>query len=265
MIIVKDPFDPYDYVTGRPIFYEPGHLFEEEDFDLRTNLYRRGRLPETLFWNNWNHHFADCHVAYDIKEQVYKRRRSYFHISTEPLVHVQARVRNGRPVPVAFFALDVKLCFDYFKIASGGKRWKYAFLHHCVNFSPMNLFNTDSNRDFNSLPASIQLRIAQFSSIFPPGNTGRYWEVLESKKVLQAIYANIKPQFEGLALNFRNAFSKPDDQVAGIGLFDRGENKMDVVLTAVVENPYQPLVLKNLKFEEPQEVRDEYDNGKYRE
>jgi hypothetical protein len=265
MLILRDWFDPYDYVTGRPIFYEPDHLFEGEDYDLGANFRRRAQLPVTLFWNNWERHFTDCHVVYDIKEQVYKRRRSYFHISTEPLVHVQARVRNGRSVPVAFFALDAKFCFDYFKIASGGMRWKYAFLHHCVNFRPMNLFNTDSDSDFNSLPVSVQLEIARLSSIFPPENTGRYWEVLESKWALPAIYANKKPKFDGLALNFKNPLSKPADQVSGIGLFSRGENKMDVVLTAVVENPYQSVNLKNLVFRYPKEVRADYENGKYQE
>jgi hypothetical protein len=265
VIVIRDPFDPYDYVTDYPLFYEPGHLLEGQDYDLGEYFYQRGCLPETVFWNNWNRDFTDCHVVYDIKEQVYKRRRSYFHISTEPLVKVQARLRNNRALPVAFFALNAGLCFDYFRIATKGKHWKYAFLHHCVNFRPMNLFNTDSDFDFNCLSASVQLGINSMLSRFPPGNTRRYWEVLESRNALSAIYANTKPKFDGLALNFKNRLSKPVDQVEGIGLFDRGEGKMDVVLTAVVENPDQPIDFKKLIFHDSKEVRDEYENGKYRE
>jgi hypothetical protein len=265
MIILRSQFDPYDYVTGYPILYEHD-LWGREDYALGPYLRRRVQLPETLFWNGHDQHFTDCHVFYDVKEQVYKRRRSYFHISAEPLIHVEARTSDSRSVPVAFFALDVKFCSDYFKIAYGRYNLKYAFLHHCVNFRPMNLFNTDSDSDFNSLSVSVQSEIDGLLNRFPSGNTRRYWMALESEKVLRAIYANAaRSKFDGLALNFKNSLSKPADQVEGIGLFDRGENKMDVVLTAVVENPYQPIALKKLKFESPLKVRAEYEDGKYRE
>ena len=109
-------------------------------------------LPERAMWNAG---FTNYHLEYDLKEQMYKKRKSYFHISDEPHPRIVAKNEGGKwAAPVAFFAMDVKTCIDFYAAKiSGMHKSPKAFLHHCANSAPMNLFNPDSN-DIDRVPFS---------------------------------------------------------------------------------------------------------------
>ena len=218
-------------------------------------------LPERAMWNAG---FTNYHLEYDFKEQVYKKRKSYFHISDKPHPRINAKNSNGKWVaPVAFFAMDVKTCIDFYAAKiSGMHKSPKAFLHHCANNGPLNLFNPDSN-DINRVPFPDIIRneiIKLRASPYP----NRYWAMLEQRPFMGPVYKYQKGKdvFDGMALNFKGTRTGDEERTEGIGLFSRGSIKMDVMRIAVIEDVFSDdFDPRNLFYNNPDSIKMSYRDG----
>jgi hypothetical protein len=197
------------------------------------------RISDTAYWSA---SFTNFHFDYDLNEQVYKKRKSYFHISDTPYHRIKAKDTHWM-TSVAFFAMDVKTCVDFFKIKYS--RWpqppKTAFLHHCANATSMNLFNPDSESDIDKVPFS-KVAAKSLNDLYTRGDPHRFWITLEHKEIMGPIYEyrDQRGMFDGIALNFKNSRSGTEDRTEGLCLFQRSTKKMDVMRIAVVDDPLSP-------------------------
>lgn len=221
-------------------------------------------LPERAMWNAG---FTNYHLEYALKEQVYKKRKSYFHISNKPYEQIRAENGKGRwPVPVAFFAMDVKTCLDFYTAKFLGRPdSNIAFLHHCANNAPMNLFNPDSN-DIDRVSFTdkarngiMKLRLSSYPN--------RFWMMLENREVMEPIYKyqRGKDVFDGMAINFKSTKTKDEEHTEGICRFSRGVLKMDVMRIAVVKDVFSSdFDPRNFYYMNPDSVSLSYQDGRYR-
>jgi hypothetical protein len=257
ILIKKQRFDFDDDERYPPILYKTGDGSPQEMEEYM-------KLPIEAFWNAG---FTNFHLDYDLKEQIYKKRKSYFHISEKPHTSIEAsNLRRRWVAPAAFFAMDVKTCMDYFRLRyEGHPAPNVAFLHHCANVSPMNLFNPDSRADINSVLFSEKAE-ATLIGLYASGHPHRYWQILERPEIMGPIYNyRGKAPFDGIALNFKNKLSADTDRTEGLCLFQRATRKMDVMRIAVVENPlsskFDP---RNYAYLSPGSVVMNYDKGYYK-
>jgi len=208
-------------------------------------------LPVEVRWSTPD--FSDEVYVFDLNEQVYKKRKVYFHISNQPLSRVLAKPRSFRIVPAAFFAMDALTCTDFFNYKFR-KKTDRAFLHRCVNKRPMNLFNPGSEQDLNTLNLTPKDRtelLTAFLSYKPKGKNNRYWRVLEEESRIVAIYNHSK--YDGIALDFfEQRVTDWNERTEGFCLFDRSIDAITVVDVAVVEDIRSPLFnFDRLTFEAP--------------
>lgn len=189
----------------------------------------------------WSHGYRDYTYEYDLQEQIYKKKKLYFHISPEILIAITARTKQGRrAIPVAFYAQDPQTCIDYFRFAVQGAELRKGYLYRSVNTCGMNLFNPAVKFDLDSLMITDAMK-KQFVHILNPSQSGgkniRYWRILESNQILQMIYT--RPNFDGLALDFYKAGTTDwEKRTAGFGLFDRADGVMRIIDVAAIDNIY---------------------------
>jgi hypothetical protein len=231
-------------------------LFYKEDERTIDDILRQGiseKESDSFAEAAWTYHPYDEVVLYDFEEQVYKKRKVYFHISHAPLNSIRPKVmKKYRTIPAAFFAMDVQTCVDFFK-----EKYKFfdtpAFLHRCVNNRAMNLFNPASDADVDSLNFDPQKRDVFLKMLQPVrsrmlSKNIRYWRTLEDDTIMNIIYARTK--CDGMALDFYNqGVTSWTDRTEGFCLFDRGINAINVIDVARIDNiQTSPVDPKKLAF-----------------
>jgi hypothetical protein len=216
-------------------------LLYKEDQRTFEDILRQGisqRESDSFAEALWSNAAFDEEYIYDLDEQIYKKRKVYFHISNIPLKSITTKAKGTRRIiSAAFFAMDVQTCIDFFK-------YKFeedtAFLHRCLNNRAMNLFNPASGSDIDSLNFNPQDR-ANFLWLLQPaksrmlGKNMRYWETLERKEIMGIIYNRTK--CDGMALDFyKPGATSWTDRTEGFCLFDRGINAINVIDVARIDN-----------------------------
>ena len=231
-----------------------GLLYKDKSEVLGEGL----RMPskrelETFGDALWKHTPYNEVYIYDLDEQIYKKRKVYFHISHVPLKNINARINMFRSVPAAFFAMDFRTCIDFFKYRYNGKP-PAAFIHRCVNNRSIDLFNPASSSDADSLklnPAELDVFNKLLQQAKAEGKNTRYWIVMEQDKIMKTVYSNTK--YDGIALDFyKQGATSWKDRTEGFCLFDRGISAMAVMdIVKVDEIPKLPIDPKKLMFYVP--------------
>ena len=204
----------------------------------------------------WSHAYSDSAYCFDLNEQVYKKRKVYFHISTKLLRNIKAQTGLACSVPAVFYAQDAATCINYYKIATRGTI-PFAYLHRCLNIRSMQLFNpllkNDKKMLFQVLTADEQLLVQKIMNSWKllAGKNERHWLALENKVLMNLIYK--KTKFDGIVLDFAFTDSDYEKRYEGFCLFDRAENIMKVVDAAKIDNINDKnLDITKLWYEYPQ-------------
>jgi hypothetical protein len=263
MIILKETkqparFDFDDDSLYPPILYQDFN--DPRGYTDSRICDRTLELPDDIHWNK---HFTNFHLYYDFNEQIYKKRKSYFHISNAPFLSIKGGTAQWI-TPVAFFAMDIKICIDYLRIDKKVSCAKWAYIHHCVNVETMNLFNPDSKNDVNAVSFSKKA-VSHLARLYASSRPHRYWGVLEQNYIMSPVYKyRGKTPFDGIALNFKNRLTGDKERVEGLCLFQRAASKMKVMRIAAVNNIFDSnFDPRNYTFESPESIVSMYQNGYY--
>jgi hypothetical protein len=265
MIIWQEQPDLNDPIKYPPVLFED--ITDQRIINENINsprVYARAKLPASAIWNKGG--YTRYCYQYDFIEQTYKKRKMYFHIEDRPQVKARATTANKRLFPMMFFAMDERMCRDFFSIAHQNTTLQTAYLHQCVNISPMELFNPDSASDLNKIPVKARIGIdAVLNDLRKEIKSRRFWQVMESPGVTKAVYG-VK-EFDGTALDYQSQGSAEEDRTEGLCLFDRAEDRMKVVRIAVIpmsdilgNQVFDP---RKYSYENPQTVIKSYNDGKY--
>jgi len=239
-----------------------GFLFKEDEEKTFEEYLREERRRETRAEHDslvecvWSVHEWDEAVFYDLEEQVYKKRKLYYHISNKLYKKIDAYPFPGyRSVPAAFFAMDAKTVIEFYRYKFKG--FTTAYLHRCINNRMMNLFNPESDSDVDSLNLGVSDRSKFLDELRPDtsgGKNTRYWEVLEKDYVMKMIYSRTK--CDGIALDYyAQGITSKDDRTEGFCLFKRGLDAMPVIDIARLDDIYRcpDIDPKKLEFKKPWE------------
>ena len=174
--------------------------------------------------------------VFDLKEQTYKKRKVYFHISPYLFSQLKAVAIKGRTLPVTYLSMNIKMCVDLFKHRYKGI--EPAFLYRCVNNRAINLFNPASEKDLKMLWPDPEKR-KTFMGILDPTRTGgksiRNWLALEFDPIMKGIDYRMK--CDGIALEFyEKGALDPTDNTEGFCLFERGLPAITIAGIARIEN-----------------------------
>jgi hypothetical protein len=264
-MLIWEKVDLNDTTRYPPVLFEdindPRVLNEDID---SPRVYFRAKLPVSAIWNKGG--YTRYCYQYDFTEQLYKKRKMYFHIEDRPQIKARAVTVGKRIFPMVFFAMDERMCGDFFRIAHQNTSLQTAYLHQCVNIEPMELFNPDSISDIRRIPSNVRTGMdAMLTKLRDDIKSRRFWRVMESNGVTRAVYG-VK-EFDGIALDFQSQASHLESRTEGLCLFDRAEDKIKVARIAVV--PMQD-IRESLTFdprrylyENPQAVVENYNAGKY--
>lgn len=244
-----------------PIFYEDFSNPRTRSLDA---MQARAYIPAEAIWKVGG--YTRYCYALSLNETKYRKKKMYFHISHIPQAIIRAGTANGRrPYPMAFYAMDERMCRDFFKEAQYSLNVEFAYLHQCINVDTLNLFNPDSARDLKTTPVYLQQKwnsILSYLSSKAKIKSRRYWPLLESFEVMDAIYR--EQCFDGMALDYQVIGKIEKDRTEGLGLFNRAENKIRVVRIAAI--PMQD-ILSNVVFDPrkyeyltPQEAVDRFNS-----
>jgi hypothetical protein len=186
----------------------------------------------------WSNPAVDETYLYDFEEQVYKKRKVYFHISNMPFAVIDAKIgKRVGSIPAAYFAMDISTCLDFFKHKFKNET---AFLHRCVNNRAMNLFNPCSRFDLASLELDSESKVyfhrwLQTMQRDAKGKSIRYWNALERSDVMNLIYN--RTDCDGIALDFYEAnITRRQERTEGFCLFDRAVNAMKMIDIAKIDD-----------------------------
>jgi hypothetical protein len=265
MIIWQEQPDLNDSIKYPPVLFEDitDQRIINENVDS-PRVFARAKLPASAVWNKGG--YTRYCYQYDFDEQTYRKRKMYFHIEDCPQIKAKAITANKRLFPMVFFAMDERMCRDFFRIAHQNTTLRTAYLHQCVNISPMELFNPDSVTDLEKIPVKAKMGIDKvLYNLRKEIKSRRFWQVMESPGVTKAVYG-IR-EFDGIALDYQSQGSSEKDRTEGLCLFDRAEDKMKVVRIAVIpmsdilEN--QTFDPRKYSYENPQAVINNFNNGQY--
>jgi hypothetical protein len=265
MFIWQEKPDLNDSIKYPPVLFEDitDRRIINENIDS-PRVYARARIPASAIWNKGGH-TRYCY-QYDFNEQTYKKRKMYFHIEDRPQMEAKAITANKRLFPMVFFAMDERMCRDFFRVAHQNTGLQTAYLHQCVNISPMELFNPDSASDLEKIPVKARIGMGTvLNDLRKEIKSRRFWQVMEYPGVTKAVYG--VREFDGIALDYQSQGSAKEDRTEGLCLFDRAEDKMKVVRIAVVpmldilkSQAFDP---RKYSYESPQTVIKNYLDGKY--
>jgi hypothetical protein len=226
-----------------------GLLYKEDTRTLEETIHQgtSQKCLDSFKEFHWKDIPYDEVIFYDLDEQIYKKRKVYFHISRVPLNIIRPKsLKKYRTIPAAFFAMDAQTCIDFFKYKSQSFGWP-AFLHRCLNNRAMNLFNPASDIDLHYLDFDQQ-KLLHPAKLRMISKNIRYWSVLEDDTIMKTIYA--RTTCDGIALDFyQHDITSWDDRTEGFCLFDRGINAINVIDVARIDNiQTSPVDLRKLTF-----------------